>query len=146
MCGPFLCTGFLGGLYRHGSTPYPKRHSHLFLYLAGLVVSGGLLGFKQQYLGLSPAEVVWLNSGFNARTHMLFGQLRCFSFYSDAAQFGAEMAGAALVVLIQTFDEKKWVNKGIYGALTLVYFWGYAISGTRMPCLSWLPDLVFICF
>ncbi len=93
--------------------------------------AAALWAFKQQYLGLSPAEVVWLNSGFNARTHMLFGQLRCFSFYSDAAQFGAEMAGVTLVALIRVFEEKKLLNKLAYTLLTLIYFWGYAISGTR---------------
>lgn len=90
-----------------------------------------LWGFKQQYIGLSPAEVVWLNSGNNAKTHMLFGQLRCFSFYSDAAQFGAEMAGVTLVALIRAFEEKKLHYKLVYALLALMFFWGYAISGTR---------------
>ena len=90
-----------------------------------------LWGFKQQYIGLSPAEVVWLNSGNNAKTHMLFGQLRCFSFYSDAAQFGAEMAGVTVVAVIRAFEEKKLLYKLGYGLLALLFFWGYAISGTR---------------
>ncbi|AUD00511.1 O-antigen ligase family protein [Spirosoma pollinicola] len=102
-----------------------------------------LWAFKQQYLGLSPAEVVWLNSGFNARTHMLFGQLRCFSFYSDAAQFGAEMAGVTLVALIRVFEEKKLVTKVVYACLTLIYFWGYAISGTRSALFVLVAGFAF---
>ncbi|WP_046574656.1 O-antigen ligase family protein [Spirosoma radiotolerans] len=102
-----------------------------------------LWGFKQQYIGLSPAEVVWLNSGFNARTHMLFGQLRCFSFYSDAAQFGGEMAGVTLVALIRVFEEKTLPKKIAYTALTLVYFWGYAISGTRSALFVMVGGFAF---
>ena len=92
---------------------------------------GALWAFKQQYLGLTPAETAWLNSGFNAKTHLLFGQLRSFSFYSDAAQFGAEMAGVTLVAVIYAFEEKKLYYKLGYVLLALIYFWGYAVSGTR---------------
>ncbi|MFD2934552.1 O-antigen ligase family protein [Spirosoma flavum] len=102
-----------------------------------------LWSFKQQYIGLSPAEVVWLNSGFNARTHMLFGQLRCFSFYSDAAQFGAEMAGVTLVALIRVFEEKTLLKKAAYIVLTLVFFWGYAISGTRSALFVLVAGFAF---
>ncbi|WP_240163943.1 O-antigen ligase family protein [Spirosoma taeanense] len=102
-----------------------------------------LWAFKQHYLGLTPAEVDWLNSGFNARTHMLFGQLRCFSFYSDAAQFGAEMAGVTLVALIRVFEERKPLIKGAYVLLTLVFFWGYAVSGTRSALFVLAAGFVF---
>jgi hypothetical protein len=124
--------------------PITKRDVRIFV-ITWLTWSflAAFWAFKQQYLGLSPAEVVWLNSGFNARTHMLFGQLRCFSFYSDAAQFGAEMAGATLVALILVFEEKRPVYKGIYAVLTLVYFWGYAISGTRSALFVMLAGFPF---
>lgn len=90
-----------------------------------------LWAFKQQYIGLTPAENQWLFEGGNAKTHILFGQLRSFSFYSDAAQFGAEMAGVTLVAVIRIFEEKKLSLKLFYGFLALVFFWGYAVSGTR---------------
>lgn len=89
-----------------------------------------LWAFKQQYIGLTPSELIWLNNG-NATTHILFGQLRSFSFYSDAAQFGAEMAGVTLVAVIRIFEEKPLKNKVFFAFLALVYFWGYAVSGTR---------------
>jgi putative inorganic carbon (hco3(-)) transporter len=93
-------------------------------------------GFKQQYghvLGLrdlEQAELNWLAAG-GARTHILWGQLRSFSFYSDAGQFGSEMAGVTLVCLILFMNEKRWVYKILYVGLTLVIFWGFAVSGTR---------------
>lgn len=91
---------------------------------------GALWAFKQQYIGLAPAEIKWLVEGA-AKTHILWGQLRCFSFYSDASQFGAEMAGVTLVCLILMADEKSRLRWGFYIVLALVLFWGYALSGTR---------------
>ncbi|MCK8495666.1 O-antigen ligase family protein [Spirosoma sp. RP8] len=89
-----------------------------------------LWGFKQQYIGLAEAEQRWLAEG-NAKTHLLWGQLRTFSFYSDASQFGAEMASATLFSAIKFADEKRLVHKLIYLGLALVFFWAFAISGTR---------------
>ncbi len=93
-------------------------------------------GFKQQYghvLGLrdlEQAELNWLAAG-GARTHILWGQLRSFSFYSDAGQFGAEMAGVTLICLILFMAEKNWLYRFLYLGLTLLVFWGFAVSGTR---------------
>lgn len=93
-------------------------------------VLAALWAFKQQYIGLTPGEIQWLNAGA-AKTHMLFGHLRSFSFYSDAGQFGAEMAYATLLATIRLLEEKGFWNKLIYAALTVILFWGYAVSGTR---------------
>lgn len=89
-----------------------------------------LWAFKQQYIGLEEAESRWLAEGA-AKTHILWGQLRSFSFYSDASQFGAEMAGVTLVCLIRFFEDKKPLYKVGYMVLAAVYFWGFAVSGTR---------------
>ena len=93
-------------------------------------VLAALWAFKQQYIGLTPGEVQWLNAGA-AKTHMLFGHLRSFSFYSDAGQFGAEMAYATLLATIRLLEEKGFWTKLIYATLTVILFWGYAVSGTR---------------
>ncbi|MCY7359914.1 MAG: O-antigen ligase family protein [Rudanella sp.] len=93
-------------------------------------VLAALWAFKQQYIGLTPSEVAWLASGAD-RTHILWGQLRSFSFYSDAGQFGSEMAGTTLVAIILFFRIKSVANKVIYLVLVLVLFWGFAVSGTR---------------
>lgn len=87
-------------------------------------------GFKQQYIGLTESEMDWLIN-FGAKTHLLFGQLRSFSFYSDAAQFGVEMAGATLVCLILCIESTRWRNRLVFLVLTAVFFWGFAVTGTR---------------
>ncbi len=89
-----------------------------------------LWAFKQQYIGLEPGEQRWLDEG-GEKTHVLWGQLRSFSFYSDASQFGAEMAGVTLICLIRFFEDKKLLHRLGYLALAGVFFWGFAVSGTR---------------
>lgn len=93
-------------------------------------VLAALWGFKQQYINLEQAELNWLAAG-NAKTHILWGQLRSFSFYSDAGQFGAEMAAATLGCLILFMLEKRGLHRLVYLVLTLLLFWGFAVSGTR---------------
>ncbi|GAB3756261.1 O-antigen ligase family protein [Spirosoma pomorum] len=90
-----------------------------------------LWAFKQQYLGLADAEAHWLFALGNAKTHVLWGQLRSFSFYSDASQFGGEMAGVTLICLIFMMSFKNWWSKLFFLVLALVFFWGFAVSGTR---------------
>jgi hypothetical protein len=40
----------------------------------------------QMTMGVDFAEQEWLNEG-SYKTHILFGKLRVFSFFSDAGQF-----------------------------------------------------------
>lgn len=93
-------------------------------------VLAALWGFKQQYIGLEPAEVRWLAEGAD-KQHILWGQLRSFSFYSDAGQFGSEMAGVTLVCIILMFETKSWFYRLVFALMTVLFFWGFAISGTR---------------
>ena len=89
-----------------------------------------LWAFKQHYIGLANAEIRWLAEGA-AKTHVLWGQLRCFSFYSDASQFGAEMAGLTLICLVFFFEKKSPLLRVGLLLLALLFFWGFALSGTR---------------
>lgn len=96
----------------------------------GLSVLGVLWGMKQLYVGLDYGELAWLSEPGNRSTHLLFGKLRVFSFYSDSGQFGASMGHAAIVAIvmgIQSLGRKKYVLV----ALGLFFFYGMMISGTR---------------
>ena len=122
-----------------------KRSDIRILVNSWLVWSflAALWAFKQQYIGLTTAEWRWLIEGGNAKTHVLFGQIRSFSFYSDAAQFGAEMAGVTLVSIVRVFEEKKRLYKVAYLLLAMVFFWGYAVSGTRSALFVLLAGFPF---
>jgi hypothetical protein len=92
---------------------------------------GTCWGLKQLVIGLDTYEKAWLEIPGNLTTHMLFGRLRVFSFYSDAGQFGASQAHTALVAAILFIDEKVTTRKLFYGITALACTVGMLISGTR---------------
>lgn len=98
----------------------------------GWSLLAALWAFKQQYIGLSPDEQIWLTL-YGGKTHMLFGHLRSFSFYVDAGQLGAAMAHAALFCLIRTLDVPTLRERLRYAVLMGIYFWGFAVTGSRGP-------------
>lgn len=106
-----------------------KLHTFLNIWI-GWSALANLWAMKQMYLGLNNAEQQWLNAGAY-KTHLLFGKLRAFSFYSDAGQFGAAMAHMLLVCVILGFGPYKFKQKAIYWGLSIFFMWGMAISGTR---------------
>lgn len=118
--------------------------------LLGIWLTWSLLAafwaFKQQYIGLAGAEQRWLAAGAE-RTHILWGQLRSFSFYSDAGQFGSEMAGVTVLCVIFFFESKRWRHRIGFLLMALIIFWGFAVSGTRsalFAILAGYPAYLFL--
>ena len=101
----------------------------LRIWMAASVLAA-LWALKQSYIGLNSAEQAWMDAGAY-KTHMLFGKLRAFSFYSDAGQFGAALGHILLVSIILAFGPFPRSHKILYGVLSLLFFWAMAISGTR---------------
>ncbi|MCH5597903.1 O-antigen ligase family protein [Niabella ginsengisoli] len=91
---------------------------------------GILNGIKQKYLGLSPGEQRFLDDG-GSITHVVSGQLRVFSFYSHAGQFGPSQAQLSVACAVLAIGLKKWGRKVILVVLSLLFFYGMLISGTR---------------
>jgi len=108
-----------------------KKFLKAFLIIwAGFSVFGTLWGMKQLYFGVSAVEQQWLNAGA-ASTHILFGKLRVFSYYSDAAQFGASQAHTALVFgILGLYSGKSKLRYAFLGVAVLSLY-GMLISGTR---------------
>jgi hypothetical protein len=107
-----------------------KEDLNLFLFLIiGLSILGTINGLKQLYIGLWPGEQVYLAE--NAKTHLLWGKLRVFSFYSDAGQFGASQAHIALIALILALGPFKTWKRLLLAAAAGMLIVGMLISGTR---------------
>lgn len=107
----------------------------LFLLLIiGLSVLGSLNGFKQQLIGLSPGEQAFLAE--NTKTHLLWGKLRVFSFYSDAGQFGAAQAHIAVVALVLALGPFATWKRLLLGVAALLLIIGMLLSGTRGALFS----------
>ncbi|MEO0527588.1 MAG: O-antigen ligase family protein [Bacteroidota bacterium] len=103
----------------------------IFLIIWGVLsFLGTLKGCQQLFFGVDPFEQKWLDNG-GSLTHVLFGKLRIFSFYSDAGQFGASQGHAGVVfgVLALFTKSKRFQIFCIVVALAGLY--GMLISGTR---------------
>lgn len=105
-----------------------------FIYIWGTFsLLGTLKGAAQLYLGVDPFEQAWLDGGGHV-THILFGKLRVFSFYSDAGQFGASQGHTGLVFGILALAVRKNAKLRIFCyVVALAGLYGMMISGTVGP-------------
>lgn len=107
------------------------RYLFVFAYLWGIFsILGTLKGLQQLYLGPDSAEQFWLDT-VGAVTHILFGELRVFSFFSDAGQFGAAQGAAGVVGLLIATNIKGTHHKVFFTIMGVFGLWGMMISGTR---------------
>lgn len=101
------------------------------LYIWGIFsVLATLKGIIQMKFGVDGAEQAWLDEG-NYKTHVLFGKLRVFSFFSDAGQFGGNQGYTAVVFTIYAMAQKVKRKKYFFITVALLAFYGMIISGTR---------------
>ncbi len=108
-----------------------KKDLDFFLILIiGLSLIAAFNGVKQQHLGFFPGERAFVN-GAGAKTHILFGKLRVFSFYSDAGQFGASMAQLCVIAFVLALGPFKKTTRIICAASSLIFLYAMFISGTR---------------
>ncbi|SEU04346.1 O-antigen ligase family protein [Hymenobacter actinosclerus] len=108
-----------------------KRDLNLFLYLViGFSVFGALYGIKQKLLGPDVMEQQWLDQG-GARTHVIWGQLRVFANYSEAAQYGSSQAHVALLCFILALGPCSLPKRLLLVAAGGLLLYGMLISGTR---------------
>lgn len=109
-----------------------EKHLDIFIdTVIGISVVGTIWGMRQQIGGVDDAEYRWLYIDGYWSTHVLFGVLRVFSFYSDAGQFGSSQAMVAMMCFIMALSPVSKPRKIYLFAAGLLTFWGYAISGTR---------------
>ncbi|WP_350291519.1 O-antigen ligase family protein [uncultured Croceitalea sp.] len=103
----------------------------LFLIIWGIMsLLGTLKGCQQLFFGVDPFEQKWLDNG-GALTHVLFGKLRIFSFYSDAGQFGASQGHAGVVFGVLALFAKSKKFRVFCIVVSLAGLYGMLISGTR---------------
>jgi hypothetical protein len=120
-----------------------RRDLSLFFLIWGILsLLGTLKGVMQKFIGPDPWEQAWLNAG-GELTHILFGKLRVFSFFSDAGQFGGAQGHAGVVFLILAYHEKRSrMLRLFYGFVAILAIYGMMISGTRGSIAVPLAGLV----
>ncbi len=95
-----------------------------------LSLAACLWGLKQFLVGLDRSEVAWLDTGPRL-THVLRGELRIFSFFSDAGQFGAGIAHTGVIAAVMSLGPyKTWRRLGLL-LLAVLCFYLMVLSGTR---------------
>lgn len=108
-----------------------KKDWYNFLnFWLGMSVLGIVWAAKQKFLGVDSFEQRWLDEGASV-THVLFGQLRIFSYYFDAGTFGAAMGQISIMSAILVLGPYSLGRRLFYVALTLAAFFALVLSGTR---------------
>ncbi len=101
-----------------------------------------LYGVKQLYFGVTNAEQQWLNAG-NDVTHILKGQLRVFSIYSDAGQFGASQAIVAVIAMVLAMGPFGFFKRVGFAIVAVICLYGMAVSGTRGALFALVSGVFF---
>lgn len=110
----------------------PKEFTQLFIFMVALEVIGSFWAMKQIHVGVSATENRWLMAGA-ANTHVLFGKLRAFSYFSDAAQFGASQIHMAFMCFTYALAFKKRSQTILMIMAGLLCFYGFILTGSRGP-------------
>nr|WP_299074143.1 O-antigen ligase family protein [uncultured Allomuricauda sp.] len=108
----------------------PKDLQLFFIIWGVLSLLATMKGMQQLIFGVDPFEQAWLDAGGDV-THVLFGKLRIFSFYSDAGQFGAAQGHAAVVFGVLMLFTKNRKFQIFCAIVCLAGLVGMMISGTR---------------
>ncbi len=105
--------------------------AYLFVW-AGLSVFAAFWVWKQQHIGLTALENAFLQ-GRGRTTHIINGgaTIRLFSVFSDAANFGVNMAASAVAFFIFGITSKIKKLKWIFLATGAACLWAMFPSGTR---------------
>lgn len=104
---------------------------HLFFLIWGILsVFATMKGMQQLIFGVDSYEQAWLDAGGDV-THILFGKLRIFSFYSDAGQFGASQGHTGVVFGVLALFAKNRKFQIFCGIVAMAGLLGMMISGTR---------------
>ncbi|MEI7502344.1 MAG: O-antigen ligase family protein [Paludibacter sp.] len=109
----------------------PKDMDTLITLCAWFTLLAVLKGVGQKYLGVDRWEKVWLYQPGNRSTHILFGQLRVFSFFSDAGTYGGTMGYFGVMFAILGIHEGATRKKMFYYFVAFSSLFGMMISGTR---------------
>lgn len=104
---------------------------HYFLVLWGIItLLATAKGYWQKNRGFDSTELAWLWA-YGARTHFIHSGIRYFSFFTDAATFGASMGLSCTTFILTFFYTKNLHLKLFYLIVGLAGFYGLLISGTR---------------
>jgi hypothetical protein len=120
-----------------------KNEFNTFLkIIIGWSVITTIWAFKQTFLGADLYEQKWLDAG-GYITNILNGELRSFSTFSNASQFGSTMAFVSFVCLILSFGSITTIKKYTLLAIAIFTFLGCLISGSSASVYIFIFGFLF---
>jgi hypothetical protein len=117
----------------------------LYLLVWGaFILLAAFKGYWQKTHGFDHAETVWV-MGRGYSTHILRTGIRYFSFFSDAATYGSNMAFSAATYAVAAFYIRGWKYKIFFLLVSMGAFYGMLISGTRSATFTFYAGIVTFC-
>lgn len=99
--------------------------------LAVLCLLATIWVWRQKTFGFNAQELRWLWEGDHARTHIVGGTTRYFSFFSDAANFGCSMASLSILFFILSITAHLKKDKIFFIVTSVACLYSMFTSGTR---------------
>ena len=126
----------------------PKTLARYLLVWGFLAFFASFWVWKQQYIGFTPKEDVWIHYGAGRRTHIIQGGtlIRYFSIFSDAANFGIGIASTAVAFLIFGITSKVRKLKIFFLIVGGACAWAMFPSGTRTAIACFIAGFMAYIF
>ena len=119
-----------------------NKHIKYFLYVwGGFILLATIKGYIQRNSGFDSAEMHWLMTG-GATTHFIHSGIRYFSFFTDAANYGSNMAFSLVTYAICFLYEKNRFDKICWAVVAVAAGYGLMISGTRTALIVAISGFV----
>ena len=119
-----------------------NKHIRRFLYFWGaFILLAAAKAYIQRNRGFDSYELQWLWSG-GARTHFIHSGIRYFSFFTDAANFGSNMAFSMVTYAVCFLYEKEKFSRIFYLIVAIAAGYGMMVSGTRSALMVGIAGFV----
>lgn len=118
----------------------PERIMKLLRVWAYLAIIADFWTWRQQNIGWDDTEWGWLMA-VGARTHLIGGSIRYFSFFSDAANYGCSIAASTIVFYIVAITTKLKKDKILFFIAALFSTYGFFASGTRTALVCFMAGV-----
>ena len=120
---------------------------YLFVW-GGLALFASFWVWKQQYIGFTDTEDMWIHYGPGRRTHIIQGGtlIRYFSIFSDAANFGIGIASTAVAFIIFGITAKVKKYRIFFLIVGGACAWAMFPSGTRTAIACFIAGFMAYIF
>lgn len=121
----------------------PENIMRFLKIWAYLTLAATIWVWRQKTFGWDNAELYWLMAKGGARTHLIGGSIRYFSFFTDAANFGCSMGASAVAFYIFGITTKFKKDKLLFLITGFCATYSFFMSGTRSGLLCFLIGVAF---